>query len=178
MKININLFFSLYRREWRDRQRNLFDLIDICNHTAHDFFLIIILFVYLSVYSIRSEKVRVRENGTMIHHSLHENWFLFDLGFNCSTSNEHNIGKWTVWSHKYFLSQLTVKRHRATLFFLLLTYVIQFHFLLSGQSIDHLKWLYTWLIREKNVRLTYSHQQQKQKQVSIWLLTRPYKRYM
>jgi hypothetical protein len=65
-KININLFISLYRRARRDRQRNLFDLIDICNHTAHDFSIIINTFVYLSVYFIPDQ--RKRENGIVIHH--------------------------------------------------------------------------------------------------------------
>lgn len=137
MKININLFFSLYRRERKDRQRNLFDLIDICNHTAHDFFIIIIIitFVYQSVYSIRWERVREWHRDTSFRSNsfLTHSWksffaFLSDLRFNCSNDDEHNIGKCTDWPHIYLSYQLTLKWHRDYSFFLTICPSISFSF--------------------------------------------------
>jgi hypothetical protein len=150
MKININLFISLYRRARRDRQRNLFDLIDICNHTAHDFSIIIITFVYLSVCSIRSEKVRKRERRGKWHcdtsfrsssfpiHSwrsfrIWEFISISDIRFNGSNDSEHHTGKWTIWPYIFLISLL---RKGSEIFFLILAYVLPFLSVCTGQYIS------------------------------------------
>ncbi len=145
MKININLFFSLYRRERRDRQRNLFDLIDIYiyDHTAR--FLHHHLSICLSVfYPIRKRK---RDNASVIHQTTWKSFLFYE---NCSNNDEYTLGKWTDWPSYQF----RMKEHWYR--YIYFSYIWpSISIIVSFCYIDHFKWMYTWFIRCLSDRLWY-----------------------